>query len=582
MKTIHYLLAVVLIFGTGTATAQPGWQDLTQHYNYTIADESGKEIAFKADRNYTVRVDSVSYSGASIPFDSLKPATPNIHHFDNYIRINDLSLRVPQNNRHVPLEIAIIRGRDTMHLDQPVSEGHRILGRDHHSRSLRYIPGHYYFPRWATAVFDNGPTVGGNVTVRNAEQRSFIIPGALYREFSTNYKERQLIERRKEDRVVANFTEGYITVTRDEAPINTKGRVDPYTKSWGHTQLFPTTNSDVHTGIIQYKFDTINASLSKGVFAVFNKKENTISHWLPRGNMHAFSTAYLYRDTFNGVLYNATLFREMAPPCTLLRNDCPFTLKYFRSDDEGRSWREDGKLKKLFDTYKLRQLEFIDERHALGFTLTEKDKGKRSRYQQGTYYLIKDMKVADSLVTPPKVHYNSNHTHYSFSREGDTIRLGQWGSVDGDSKYGDPLYRPFIVGHGGRWKFSVKEDVYKRPKPRVETPVVKEYVNFTLHENKLAFRNGTGTLELTKEVVDEPLGYGIYVLEKGSHIYLLDNADEVMMVSFDGGTAWYVYPQSLSDRSNCSLLGIDDDRVISFFDLFQMKKVSYKFSAAAP
>ena len=184
-----FLLIIILLF-SNLVIAQPGWQDFTARYSYTITDKNGKEISFKNNKNYRIMVDSVLYKASNIPQDSLKHPLQNSYGFENQIRINDFSLAVPQKNyrkSHRPLEIKIIHKKDTMFICQSTGTGSSVIeklrGKPIKSKSdftLQFIKGYYFFPNWAKNLLDNLPQTNGSMKIANIDQRHFIIPKTIY------------------------------------------------------------------------------------------------------------------------------------------------------------------------------------------------------------------------------------------------------------------------------------------------------------------------------------------------------------------------------------------------------------------
>jgi len=124
MKSIFYVLAFLCSVGV---CAQPGWQDFTARYFYTVLDENGKEISFKNNKNYSIMIDSVLYKSPNIPNDTLKKALPSDEGYQNQFRINDFSLTIPQKRFYdkgdKKLEIIIIHKKDTMYICQNSGTG---------------------------------------------------------------------------------------------------------------------------------------------------------------------------------------------------------------------------------------------------------------------------------------------------------------------------------------------------------------------------------------------------------------------------------------------------------------------------
>jgi hypothetical protein len=332
-------------------------------------------------------------------------------------------------------------------------------------------------------------------------------------------------------------------------------------------------------GFVEYTLDTTNHYMSKRVFSEFDKSTNTITHWMPNPNIHRFYLANIYFDVANGILYQTTGIRESKDPnCNGGWDaDCPYTKKIYSSNDDGNTWTEDTVLLKLFNTFQFREFEFLDESHALAFTRRDAIHSKGYKYQRGTYYLIQNMQVVDSLQTPEDLHYNDNYNRYNFKRTGDTLYLGAWGFDNYD--YSKPFVQPLLVKSKTSWVFEITEDSREAIQARAEKEkkIPRPYENFELIENrKMVFKNRAGSLMLGSDVTDTVSPWAVKIIEKGEQIYVIDN--HYTLVSFDAGTNWFIYPQPLNDRNRYAFLEIDEENEISFFDLSTMQKMIYRFS----
>lgn len=127
MTSRSTLFLCLLIFSFYTSIhAQPGWVDFSSRYFYRIQDKEGKDIQFSNNKKYTIMIDSLSFSGSSVPCDSLTPTIEWSTDFYDYIRINDFSLSLPKNDRFSKLSIRIIHKKDTMYLNQPTNGKRRV------------------------------------------------------------------------------------------------------------------------------------------------------------------------------------------------------------------------------------------------------------------------------------------------------------------------------------------------------------------------------------------------------------------------------------------------------------------------
>ncbi|RQO30017.1 hypothetical protein DBR32_14015 [Taibaiella sp. KBW10] len=242
-------------------------------------------------------------------------------------------------------------------------------------------------------------------------------------------------------------------------------------------------------------------------------------------------------------------------------------------------------MKKLFLHQDIRQLYFLDDKHALAFTRQTVQKGTNA-YEQGIYYLLKNKQVVDSFKTPEGVYYNDNYNGNQFTRLAtDTAVLGIWGIIP-EKAYGTYDYtRLLLIAKQGEWHFAVKKVLYEKTLAQYDNDTLKNYRHFQLRNGKkLLFNHNSGTFDLDFSVVEEPYLQGIYVLENEQQIVLIDRAHEVMWISFDGGLAWYIYPK-LTDRFEAySFLKLDDNDILSYFKINYnphagMQKMSYRFRA---
>src|SRR5690606_13720813 len=156
LKRIY--ISIIVLLCSNLVNAQPGWQDFTPRYSYSILDKNGKEISFKNNKNYSIMVDSMLYKSTNIAQDSLKPAIQDSYVFENQIRINDFSLVIPQKKYQVgqkQLEIKIIHKKDTMYVCQTSRTGsfYGLYFQGKPSKpspdlTFQFIAGRYFFPTW--------------------------------------------------------------------------------------------------------------------------------------------------------------------------------------------------------------------------------------------------------------------------------------------------------------------------------------------------------------------------------------------------------------------------------------------------
>jgi len=595
----HCFLFFILILFPGVVKAQPGWRDFTARYYYTILDDKGEVISFIKDKAYCVVVDSVSYRAPYIPNDSLPPVKPNQRGgFDNYIRINDVSLRIPQGkyNSYAPLEIKIIHQRDTMYLNQTTGIGSGFSGRlqingqnageegqPTSDYTLQFIGGRYYFPGWAKTLWANKPDPTGKVTVVNFEQRHFCIPKVLYDSLALRkmeYVTRDKVIKRADDYVVQNFIRGYFSLDKRIEPTKFHDSALPFKEPYWDDALHPTSDRDVFFGRIRYSRDTLNESNWKYVFSRYNKRDNSIRHWFPVKNIHLFSSGYLYENPFSGTIYQEVWFMDKQQ--SNQNGYTPPKRQLYQSADEGQTWDQNPEMTKTFVRYDLEHMEFLDQNFAVGYGRKEvKHKTRNYTIKQVTYYLLKNGKVVDSMPMAndfyEATNYLERHNHSWFAVK-DAMVLGTWNyNFNGDS---DKRHTQIVLfKNENDWQFRV-EEIQDSRSPffgciKRNEDVFIEYHNFRLiNKKELLFKNDFGTLRLKNEIVENPMNFGVFVLENDNQIYLLDNNNGFTYFSYDRGRSWYIYPKPLEQRSEYRFLEIKG-QTISFFNPSKLYKAFY-------
>lgn len=561
------------------SNGQPGWVDFTEFYYYAILDDKGDPVQFKNNKSYTIIIDSLSFSGKTIPRDSIMRAIENrTNEFDNIIRINDFSYQTKQSG--IPPEIRIVHKKDTMAFNQNTyGQYHRNRQAPDFHRTLKFIPGYYYFPGWTGEVYDHPPESRGQVKINNLSQSHFIVPESVYkRRGPLRFQEKRTVEIEMNQQVVENFLNSTLAMEHYTEPTSQSPSLKPYKRPRWESPFYPTNDADVYIGFVECTLDTGNQYISKRVFSEFDKSTNTITHWMPNPNIHRFYLGDIYFDVANGILYQTTGIRQSDDPkCKIGWDvDCPYTTKTYSSKDDGKTWIEDTRFQDNFDKFQFRKFEFLDEKFALAYTRKDAKHSKGYKYQRGTYYLLRNMRVVDSLQTPEDVHYNDNYSHYNFKRTGDTIYLGAWGFDKYD--YSKPFVQPLLVKSATGWEFEIVEDSREAIQARAkkEDEKIRPYHNFKLKDNrKMVFKNGAGSLILSRDVAEDISHSGVKIIEKGEQIYLID--DYYTLVTFNGGSTWYIYPQPLNDRGRYAFLDIDEENEISFFDLSKMEKQRYRF-----
>lgn len=603
-------ILILVIFCSNLAKAQPGWQDFTKRYFYTVLDENGHEISFKNNKDYRIMIDTVLYKTPNIPNDSIKPAKENYNWdkgYVNQIRINDFSMVNYQNDyfqSEKQLEIKIIHKKDTMYIRQPsgigskrvewldingIKSGHKIIPKT--DFTLRFIAGHYYFPKWSSEEILNAE-ISGNVKIANANQRHFIVPKTLYDSLSftndiSDWEIRRKLIDRADKKIADKFINEYFSVEKTIEPAEFENPLPYKEPRWATHYMNSAKEDNVYFGYITYYKDSLGNYTNKKVFSRYNYKENTVKHWFPSNPI--FDESFLFVDTFNNLLYQKGLsYRkhlsekgEHIPPRQYI----------YQSADAGKTWKENKSMSELFTHYDFQNIRFLDNEYAITFnTRNVKHKKTKHEIRQITHYLLKNMQVIDSLEIPNNVvyHYSNYFTNQSPFSTKDTIVIGSWktnkNSNDGNLK---SFKFATIFNNNGKWNFSTSldwDDLYPKyaiAQTKNPNDTIKEYQNFKLiNKQVLVFKNGSGSLKL-KNTINE-----FEIVEQGEQIYLVYRFENFrgVLFSFDGGTHWYLYPQNVGKEygwhswNDYRLLNIEDQGGISHFESETLDKIFHKFT----
>jgi hypothetical protein len=423
------------------------------------------------------------------------------------------------------------------------------------------VAGHYYFPNWAKSLLNNIPQISGNIKIANVKQQHFIIQKKLYDSIcyiNRKYNNQKNIEK-AENSVVKNFMKGYFSFERRIQPTTFDKSVSPFNKprwSTSGNSYFPTKEKDKYLGIVQFSYDTLNYSEGRGMIVKYNYNENKMKIWSPTEKLMFSSTALLYKDTFNDIYYNRSIIRDSN--CKELIYKYDFVNQFYSSIDKGKAWKEDKQLTQLYKTHEFRQFEFLDQNHALIFKLDKiRVKNKNYDLQRGTYYLLKNFHIIDSLKSPNDLHYNDNYNCYKYEIKNDTIFLGSWSY--NKFQVGKPSFQPFLDKVDDNWKFKVTEQLYYRTKPAPQIGMIT-YQNFKILNNLLYLNTENESLDFKSDL--SKLHENGLILENEEHIYIISLGIGTLL-SFDGGNTWFVYPLPLEKDSQYDFLEIDEQGVIS-------------------
>ncbi|MDR2204644.1 MAG: hypothetical protein LBE36_00550 [Flavobacteriaceae bacterium] len=389
-----------------------------------------------------------------------------------------------------------------------------------------------------------------------------------------------------DERVVNNFVKGYFSLEKKIEPTKFEnsdilGNSKVFYQNPHWSKIFSAKDQNSYYGYMNYPLvysdNNYSDETSKYIFSIYDKKKNTIKHWFPTDDPELLAGEYyLCLDTFNEVIYQMARIRNHIPPWSREKR------QIYLSKDEGKTWNKDEELTQIFNKYDFRSLEILDRNHALGYTKRwVKHKYKEYNVDQGIYYLLKNMQIVDSLKMPNDPVSNNGFAvnyQYGFSVENDTVFLGAW-------SHSKPNFQPIIVKTDGNWNFTSKKITrrYRNSDSDIEKDSIRDYQNFQLINNReLVFKNGSGTLKLNYEI--DKKQNDVYIWENGKRIYLINyrnyyGASSLFsLLSFDGGTSWYIYPQELYEKNPHIFMEINEQNEILLYNLYKLYKAFYKFS----
>src|SRR5690606_13790804 len=127
--------------------------------------------------------------------------------------------------------------------------------------TLRFMPGHYYFPNWAKSLLDNLAQTIGNVKIKNVKQDNFIVPKNIYDSLNPNvyrYKSRRISN--ADEYVINNFMKGNFSVEKRMEATKFDQSVLPYKNPRWQTQLYPTKDPNRFYGMIGYSAEFYRCS----------------------------------------------------------------------------------------------------------------------------------------------------------------------------------------------------------------------------------------------------------------------------------------------------------------------------------
>jgi hypothetical protein len=335
--------------------------------------------------------------------------------------------------------------------------------------------------------------------------------------------------------------------------------------------FYPTDNPSVFYGKQEFNYDEGNTYYSKAFFTLFDKEKLTVKYWQVNKNIFSYYTGKLWIDSFSKNLHVIVGLRNEAYDRNKFIDDSIYPMKsrFYVSSNYGQTWQVDSNMNSLVK-YNFREIEILDNHFYLGYV---RDEQEVHRKLVGRYYLLKDLKIIDSLITPDDIYYNSNYNNYRFYRiNNNLVNLGPWG-IDAND-YKKPYWNPQIIKQNNTWKFAVVKDsfgtnsVYQTFLNTLYKDK-NQYTNFTLkEEHVLDFKNTNGTITIND--YDR-------IIENGKNIYVF--LDYGILVSFNAGKAFTFLPINIKEYNDrAEVVENDKDNTINFYKLSTLKKYEVKFT----
>ncbi len=567
-------------------------------YGISVLNENGEKISFKKGSAYSLRIDGNVYTVPQTPILKVQEdESENIINLEpptqadqprNYnppeiclFSINDLTPPIYPESKNAQVEI--IHGSDTMFFHS---------GR--YSYSLKFKPGHYYFPFWINEMYELKPKCTKDIRFMNLDdQRHFLVSKADYNRISKSTDLTWL-----DDQIADNFAEGYFKVEKQVDSIRFNQTFDKYPIQQFHT-IYPTTNKDLYLGFIRCNSSTNHAY--NFVPCILNNKENTITYEPYKNDLTAYKFHWIFADTFNQIYYQTLSALDPSDNADIANNQTknlwkPLVLK---STDEGKSWTKDTLLISLIEE-KVRyhislhdgthsagkaeidhalaeqaamQILFLDQSHSvISFSL--RTYFKKTDMKQGIYYLVKNGQVIDSCKSP-QLGFNDYVSDYSSILTKDTVMIGSWYIRSGNETR-ESDFTQLIVKEKNQWKFQNVHHNQSHDPKEVIKPEPK-HQNFEITgEKNIRFKDGS-SLTMSDEITSIPDWYRSLILENGNQIYILNKNSSTNWISFDQGKSWYFYPKLIDDLSSkCDIIETENG-VISIFNASKLTKTKYRF-----
>jgi hypothetical protein len=546
--------------------AQPGWRDYSRSISYTIKDVKDSIIQFKNNEGYSIIVKNKLYANNTIPTDDFIPAINNGHTFSYQITINDCKIQIPFSdnlNKNNNLEISIVHKKDTMH----------ILGISF--LQLKFEKGFFYFPTWANVLLGNESNfkISGVVSLKHYKnQNVFKVPSNIF-----YHKSNFEYDRYKTDNVATHFinkkyVDNNIRYTRKIENIKWLNPLPYFTKISISNGFYPTNNPNIFYGKQEYNYDEGNTYYSRAFFTIFDKEKLTLKNWQVNSNIFSYYTGKFWLDSFTNKLHIIVGCRDTAYDRNKYADDSNYPIKnnYYSSSNYGNDWVLDKSMY-IISTYNFNELEILDNNFYLGYKIDEQEVHRKL---VGRYYLLKDFKIVDSLITPDGIYYNSIYNNYRFYKiNNNLVNLGPWGFSEND--YYKPFYKPQIIKENNKWEFNVEKDSVgsnSRYQTYLKTLYKdkKQYQNFSLNgDGVIAFKNTKGTIAVPNYE---------RIIENGENMFIFLNYG--VLVSFNAGKDWTFLPINTKEyEDRAEVVEIDKANNISFYKLSTLKKHVVKFES---
>ncbi len=586
MRLIILLLFLIV---TSSFRAQPGQHYFPPgEYNYTILDGSGETILFSKNHKYKIGIDDVWFHPDSIPLFP-EPITTKIGLEDsiillpydrgiflsseysnpnsiNYIHVNDFYLRLT----HSTSVIKIAQGNDTMYLFQ----------QSEFSKELRFIPGYHYFPHWTMHALKGLPQLSGS-EFKNIDQHHLILSKADFDSLHLeSYESENSNKMRIENEIADKFLKGYATVEYNFIPMEFMQDTSPYEGGHIDSQIYPTHEENVYITMMDYHMSENNCTSYKDFFTRIDLNNHKVEHWFPQENPQEFgsNSRFFLVDTFNHVTYLRMAYRfDTIRPLIECASWAKYEQTMYKSYNEGKDWIVDKNFTNLCNEYEFYTFEFLDENYALGYKVQKiKHPDKKYQIDQGVYYLIKNGKIVETFLTPDDVPYNTIYANYHFSKGfGDTVFIGSWGYNSSNYKESD-LHQIYAVIKNAKWIFEIGTDDFKKSPHYKEPKIRMNYQNFKIIGDTFFFNNGVKMVNYA-EIIENPLRDGMFILEHGDHIYLINTDLQVIYLSFDAGATWLFYPKTLDPTGDMMFLKLAANDIISLFNRRDFTQKTYRF-----